>query len=132
MVRCRVVTGKQTLLIGAYPPTSTLEHLPDLAEALTHFRDQNIIVLGDLNTDTQSYNPLSQQVAELLMEFGLVDLQHHIISSGCSDTGNVVADAEREIVGEKMGRHLWEKGTLLRHGANKGREEASRALLLEG
>ena len=32
------------------------------------------IVLGDLNDDIQDQNPRRQQVGELLMEFGLVDL----------------------------------------------------------
>ena len=55
-------------------PPSTLEHLLDLVKALTHLRDQNTIVLGDLNTNTQYQNPCSQKVAELMMEIGSVDL----------------------------------------------------------
>ena len=36
------------------------------------------IVLGDLNADiSQSHNPQIQKVADLIMEFGLVDLLHH-------------------------------------------------------
>ena len=50
---CEVVTSKRTQLIGAYLPPSTLEHLPDLAEALTHFRDQDPIVLWEPNADIQ-------------------------------------------------------------------------------
>ena len=35
-------------------------------------------MLGDLNADIgQSQKPLSQQVADILMEFGLVDLLHY-------------------------------------------------------
>ena len=66
MVIYEVVTGKRTPLIEAYPPLppSTLEYLPNLAESLAHLRDKNIIVLGDLNADTQAQTPRSHQVAE--------------------------------------------------------------------
>ena len=37
VVSCEVIPGKRTLLIGAYLPPSTLDHLTDLAEALKHF-----------------------------------------------------------------------------------------------
>ena len=40
VVRCEVVAGKRTSLIRAYFPPSSLEHLPDLAEALIHSWDQ--------------------------------------------------------------------------------------------
>ena len=53
VVICEVVTNKRTPLIEAYRPPSTPEHLPYLAEDLTHFRDQGPIVLGDLNANTQ-------------------------------------------------------------------------------
>ena len=66
------------------PPPYTLEHLLYLVEALKHFWDQNPIVLGELNANTQYQNPRNQQVAELLMEFGLVDLRHHLRSAGGS------------------------------------------------
>ena len=40
VVRCKVVTGsKRTLLIGACLPPSTLEHLPNLDNDLTRFRE---------------------------------------------------------------------------------------------
>ena len=42
---------KLTLIIGAYLLTYTLEHLPNLEEALTRFRDQDTIVIGDLRSD---------------------------------------------------------------------------------
>ena len=49
----------------------------DLKETLTRFRYQDLIVVGDLNSNIgQSHNPRSQQVADLLMEFELVDLLH--------------------------------------------------------
>ena len=39
VVRCEVITnGKRTLIIGAYFTNSTLDHLPDLDEALACFR----------------------------------------------------------------------------------------------
>ena len=79
MLISEVVTGrKRTPLIGTYLPPSTLEHLPDLEEAMTRFWDQYPIVLGYLNSNTgQSQNPLSQQVSDLLMQFELMDLLHH-------------------------------------------------------
>ena len=78
MVIFRVATHvKRTPTIYVYLPTSTLEHLTDLEEALTCFRDQYTIVLGDLNADTnQSQNPCNQKVADLLIEFGMMDLLH--------------------------------------------------------
>ena len=79
VVICKnVFDGKRTLLAGAYLPLSTLEHLPDLEEALSFFQYQYPIVLGGFNDDIlQAQNPHSQHVADLLMEFGLVDLFHH-------------------------------------------------------
>ena len=62
-----VFTVKFILLIGSYLPPSTLEHLPELEEALTLFCYQEPIVLGDLNANIQEQNPHSQQVADLLM-----------------------------------------------------------------
>ena len=50
VVSCKVAAdGKRTPPIGAYLPPSTLEHLPELEEALTQSGDQEMIVLGDLN-----------------------------------------------------------------------------------
>ena len=50
MVSCEVVSGdKQMPLIGAYIPLSSLDHLPDLEEALNRFMGRDPIVLGDLN-----------------------------------------------------------------------------------
>ena len=105
------------------PPPSTLKELPDLAEALTHLRYQNNILLGDPKFDIQAHNPLSQQVAELLMEFGLVDFRHHLDRYGGSDTGNVVSDMGWKIFGREVGKR--------RHGGNKSHEEAYRALCPE-
>ena len=36
---CNVITIKMTPLIGAYVPPTTLEHLLELVEELTHFQD---------------------------------------------------------------------------------------------
>ena len=48
MVSYEVATNiKRTLIIGAYLPPSTLEHSPELQEALTRLRDQDTILLGD-------------------------------------------------------------------------------------
>ena len=79
MVSCDVITsGKHTPLISAYIPIYTLEHLLDLEEALTRFQNQNPIVPGGLNDNIgQSQNPQSHQVADLLIDFGLVDLLLH-------------------------------------------------------
>ena len=39
VMSCEVVSGgKRTLFVGAYLPLSTLQHLPDLEEALTRFQ----------------------------------------------------------------------------------------------
>ena len=77
---CEVISGgKQNSLIGVYPPPrATLDKLPDLEEALEGIWDQYPIVLGGLNEDIgQSQSPCSQYVADILMEFGLVELLCH-------------------------------------------------------
>ena len=73
-----------------------------MVEALAHFREQETIVLGDLNTAIEDQNLISQNIAELLMEFGLVALQNHLGSAGGYDTCNVGPDAARQIVAEQM------------------------------
>ena len=71
--------GKRAAIIGTYLPHSTLEHLPDFEEALTHFQDQDPILLGDINANIdQSQNPHSQQISDLLMEFRIMDLLHQL------------------------------------------------------
>ena len=78
-VSCEVVTGsKLTPFIGTYLTPSTLDHLLDLEESLSHLRDYYSIVLRELNYKIgPAQNPRSQQVDDLLMEFGLVDLLCH-------------------------------------------------------
>ena len=44
MVSCKVITRKSTPLIRAYNPLFPLDHLQYLAEALTHFGDQDTII----------------------------------------------------------------------------------------
>ena len=81
MVSCEVITDtnvKRTPIIGSCLPPPTLEHLPDLEDSLKPFRYQYTIVLGDLSADIgQAYNPRSHQVADFLMDFGLINLIHH-------------------------------------------------------
>ena len=49
---CEVISGNQlTPIIGEYLPPSTLDHLPDLEEALNRFLGRYPVVLGDLNAD---------------------------------------------------------------------------------
>ena len=60
------------MIIGVYLPPSTLKQLPEFEEALTSFWYQDPIVLGYLST-----KPNSQQVADLLMELGMMDFLHH-------------------------------------------------------
>ena len=73
-----------------------------MVEALTHFQDQYPIVLGDLNSDIQAQNPSNQQVVDILVEFRLVYIQHHLGSSGGTDTCNMVSDAAGKIIAENM------------------------------
>ena len=78
-VSFEVVTDRnQNPIIGAYLPSSTLENLPDMKKAHTRFWDQYPIELGYLNANIgQAEDPNSHQVADLLMEFGLMDLLHY-------------------------------------------------------
>ena len=66
VVICKLVTGlTRNPLVRAYPHSSTLEHLPDLEEALKRFKDP--IVLRDLNMDLNKVmGPRRQRVANLL------------------------------------------------------------------
>ena len=77
VVSCTIITGlTQTPLSGTYLSPVTLEHLPDLGEALHRFRDP--IVLEDLNVDLKEARiPRSQQFTDLLTEYGLIDLVRH-------------------------------------------------------
>ena len=66
-------------LIGAYLPPSSLDHLPDLEAALASFNGAlNVTVMGDLNADIHDLtHPRHQQVANLLANYGLLDLLNH-------------------------------------------------------
>ena len=60
-----VASNKRTPLISAYLLPSTLEHLTDLEEAMTRFRYQEPILIGEPNKDIRQYhNPHSQQVLD--------------------------------------------------------------------
>ena len=77
-----IADGKRTPIIGSYLPPSTLGHLPDLEEARTRFWDQDPIVIGNLSADiVKSQNSRSQQVADLLMEFSMMELLLHFRQS---------------------------------------------------
>ena len=70
--------GNWTPIICTYLSPSTLEHLSDLKEDLTLFQDQDPIVIGYLSADiSKPQNPHSQQVADLMTDFGLMNLLHH-------------------------------------------------------
>ena len=77
MVRCKLVARLiRTPLVGVYLPPSMLEHLPDLEESLKRFKDP--IAIGDLNVHFDEARSLRiQQVADLLTEYGLIDLVRH-------------------------------------------------------
>ena len=52
MVSCNIFSGNQrTPIVGIYLPPSTLDHLPDLEEALNCFPVRYPVVLGYLNAD---------------------------------------------------------------------------------
>ena len=67
-------------LFGAYLPLSTLEHLPDLEDAMHRFRYP--IVFRDLNMYLDKARILrSQQLVDFLVEYGLIDLVRHFHQS---------------------------------------------------
>ena len=52
MVIYEIVSGAhQTFIIKKYLPSSTIDHLPDLEEALNRFPGREPIVMGDLDAD---------------------------------------------------------------------------------
>ena len=60
MVSCKIVVRLTwTPLVGAYLPPLTLEHLPDLEEALQHFRDP--IFPGGVKLDLNKTRSLCSQ-----------------------------------------------------------------------
>ena len=61
-----------------YLPPYTIDHLPDLEEALNHFPGSYYIIVGGFKTNTgRLQNPQSQQVAYLMASFGLFGLLGH-------------------------------------------------------
>ena len=79
VVSCDVVRGSpRTPLIGAYLSPTMLTHLPDIEKALEHFRCQYLILMGDLNVELyEDQNLRIQIVADMLTEFGLINLMRH-------------------------------------------------------
>ena len=79
MVIFEIVSDRQhTPLIRAYLPLSTLDHLPYLEESLNRLLWRESIVIGDLSADIgRLKNPRSQQMADSLVSFGLVNLIRH-------------------------------------------------------
>ena len=79
MLSCKIVTRPTwTPLIGTYLPPLTLEHLSDAEESLQRFKGLDTMILGDLNLDLDdAWISRIQRVADLLMEYGLIDLVHH-------------------------------------------------------
>ena len=67
-----------TPLVNAYLSPLTLDHLPDLKEDLQRFKGLDTIVLGVFNVDLDNaWSSWSQLLADLLAEFGLIDLVQH-------------------------------------------------------
>ena len=119
VVSCVVINRKCTPIISTYLPPSTLEHLLDLGEDLTRFRYQDHILLGGFNVFIQSQNPHIHQVADMLMDFRLVDLWHHLGMMAAPTHENLVSGAARTIFLGKMWLHLWDRSVPLQHGGNK-------------
>ena len=76
MVNCAIVTGHTwTPLVSTYLSPSTMEHLPYSEEKLQKFKGLGPIVLGVFNVNLDdSQRSRSQRMANLLTEFGLIDL----------------------------------------------------------
>ena len=79
VVICKVLRGMfKTPVIRAYLPPTTMAYLPDLEEDLECCRFQDPIFMEDLNVDLDyAQNLRSQLVADMLVEFGLINLMHH-------------------------------------------------------
>ena len=57
----------------------TLEHLPEFKEALHRFKGMDPIIFGNLHVDLDNDQILrSQRMAELLTEYGIIDLVRHL------------------------------------------------------
>ena len=76
VVSCKLISGdQQTVLIGSCLSPSTLDHMPDLEEALKFFLFRDPVVLRDLNADISGLrNPRYQQVADFLESFRMVNI----------------------------------------------------------
>ena len=80
VLSCKIGTGHtRTLLVDAYLPPLTLEHLPDFKESLQYFKGMEPIIFGYLNVDLDKARSLRrQQVVDLPTDFGLIDLFRHL------------------------------------------------------
>ena len=76
VVSYEVVRGtSRTPVIGAHLPMITLDHLPDLKEALERYRSQDLILMGNLNMYLdEAQNLRSHLVIDMLTEFALINL----------------------------------------------------------
>ena len=85
VVICKLFFRYQQMpLIGAYLYLSTLDHIPDLEDALNCLSGRYHVVLGGLNVDIgRLRNPRDQQVADFLSYFDLVGLLKHFRQQLC-------------------------------------------------
>ena len=85
MVSCEIVTGYTwTPLVGIYRLPSMLEHIPYLEEALQRCKVLDPIVLGDLYVELDdARSSRSQNMAEILIEFGIIDLVWYFRQRWC-------------------------------------------------
>ena len=66
------------LFVGAYLTPSTLDRLPDFEEYLQIFKGLEPIFLGVFNLDLDdNRSSQRQRMADVIMEFDLIDLVHH-------------------------------------------------------
>ena len=79
MVSCKIITRCIRIpLVVTYLTPLTLNHLPDLEEELQRFKGLGSIIIGDFNVDLDAVqSSRSELLADLLMEFGLIDLIWH-------------------------------------------------------
>ena len=65
-------------IVGVYAPPSDTTTLVHIAEALGHFQDRNVILVGDLNLDFDSIETdRDMEIANILVDSGLLDMYHH-------------------------------------------------------
>ena len=79
VVSCEFIRGTSgNPIIGSNLPPNTLAHINDIDNTLERFRGQYPILMGDINVDLdEAQNPRSHLVADMLMEFVLINLIHN-------------------------------------------------------